>query len=120
MRSPRSWLRTVAWRCYLRQAVRVEAPDELVAERCDRARPDWRTPLEAAELSEQQRRVLGLLFRLPVRQRAVMAWHLDGFSTKEIAEAMGTREDAVRQNLVRARHTLREHLCPDTQSRGQS
>lgn len=121
VRSPRAWLRTVAWRSYLRQAVRVEVPEEEVVERCDRMRPDWRTPLEAAELGEQHRHVLALLLRLPARQRGVMAWHLDGFSTKEIAEALGMREDAVRQNLARARRTLRDHLShdADASSRGQ-
>ncbi|QLJ06378.1 hypothetical protein HZZ00_19075 [Streptomyces sp. NEAU-sy36] len=36
-----------------------------------------------------------------------MAWHLDGFSTAEIAEAMSLEQAAVLQNLSRARRTLK-------------
>jgi RNA polymerase sigma-70 factor (ECF subfamily) len=39
-----------------------------------------------------------------------MAWHLDGFSTAEIAESMGLEQAAVLQNLSRARRTLKQQL----------
>lgn len=44
-----------------------------------------------------------------------MAWHLDGFSTAEIAESMGLEQAAVLQNLSRARRTLKQQLerAPD-------
>ncbi|MEU9313617.1 sigma-70 region 4 domain-containing protein [Streptomyces sp. NPDC048256] len=50
-----------------------------------------------------------LLLQLPAKQRAAMAWHLDGFTTEESARAMGTTQ-AVRQNLARARAALKEGL----------
>ncbi|MEU0861039.1 sigma-70 family RNA polymerase sigma factor [Streptomyces griseofuscus] len=109
VRSPRAWLRTVALRTFLRQAV-SERPEQDLAERLAETSADWRTPLQAAELNEQQRHVLHALIQLPFKQRSVMAWHLDGFSTAEIAEAMSLEQAAVLQNLSRARRTLKQQL----------
>ncbi|MFC7265866.1 RNA polymerase sigma factor [Streptomyces lutosisoli] len=74
---PRVWLRTVALRAFLRQTV-PEQPEQDLTDRLAATSVDWRTPLEVAELSEQQRRVLQNLVQLPFKQRSVMAWHLDG------------------------------------------
>nr|WP_051748726.1 sigma-70 family RNA polymerase sigma factor [Streptomyces flavovirens] len=107
----RAWLRTVAYRIYLRQTVKVpEQPEQEVVERLTASVADWRTPLEAIELSEQQRHVLAALLQLPFKQRSVMAWHMDGFTTAEIADAMGLEKAAVLQNLSRARRTLKQQL----------
>ncbi|WP_197287700.1 RNA polymerase sigma factor [Streptomyces apocyni] len=106
---PRAWLRTVALRAFLRQMV-PEQPEQDLTDRLAATSVDWRTPLEAAELSEQQRRVLQALVQLSFKQCSVMAWHLDGFSTGEIAEAMGLEKAAVLQNLSRARRTLKQQL----------
>ncbi|MFC9291097.1 RNA polymerase sigma factor [Streptomyces sp. NPDC057052] len=105
---PRAWLRTVAWRSWVSQQVRLE---ETCAE-LPEPRPSlrWQTPAHAAELGEEERRVLSLLLQLPAKQRAAMAWHLDGFTTEESARAMGTTQAAVRQNLARARAALKEGL----------
>jgi RNA polymerase sigma-70 factor (ECF subfamily) len=54
--------------------------------------------------------VIALLLQLPAKQRAAMAWHLDGFTTEESARAMGTTQPAVRQNLPRARAALKEGM----------
>ncbi|MFJ9121257.1 RNA polymerase sigma factor [Streptomyces sp. NPDC102394] len=107
--SPRAWLRTVALRAFLRQMV-PEDPEQDLADRLAETRVDWHTPLQAAELSDQQRRVLQALIELPFKQRTVLAWHLDGFSTAEIAEAMSMEKAAVLQNLSRARRTLKQQL----------
>ncbi len=109
VRSPRAWLRTVALRAFLRQSV-PEQPEDDLADRLAETSADWRTPLQAAELNEQQRHVLHTLLQLPFKQRSVMAWHLDGFSTAEIAESMGLKQAAVLQNLSRARRTLKQQL----------
>jgi RNA polymerase sigma-70 factor (ECF subfamily) len=76
---PRAWLRTVALRAFLRQAV-PEQPEDELADRLAETTADWRTPLQAAELNEQQRSVLQALLQLPFKQRSVMAWHLDGWT----------------------------------------
>ncbi|MGA4837949.1 RNA polymerase sigma factor [Streptomyces sp. G45] len=108
IRYPKAWLRTVAWRSWVTQQVRPEdtcaqPPEPRVVVR-------WQTPAHAAELDEEARRVTALLLELPAKQRAAMAWHLDGFTTQESARAMGTTQAAVRQNLARARAALRTGL----------
>ncbi|MFF3089981.1 sigma factor-like helix-turn-helix DNA-binding protein [Streptomyces nojiriensis] len=53
------------------------------------------------------RRTSGPRLKLPSKQRAALAWNLDGFTTEESARAMGTTQVAVRQNLSRARTALK-------------
>jgi RNA polymerase sigma factor (sigma-70 family) len=108
---PRAWLRSAAYRIWLRQDVRSpEAPYPDLLEHQASADEDWHTPLAAVELAEDHRRVLAALQALPPKQRAVMACHLDGFATHEIAAAMNIEPSAVRQNLARARACLKRHL----------
>ncbi|WP_328674100.1 RNA polymerase sigma factor [Streptomyces sp. NBC_00328] len=105
---PRAWLRTVAWRSWVSQQVKLEETCADLPEPQTSLR--WDTPTHAAELGEEQRRVISLLLQLPAKQRAAMAWHLDGFTTAESARAMGTTQAAVRQNLARARAALKQGL----------
>nr|WTB11992.1 sigma-70 family RNA polymerase sigma factor [Streptomyces antimycoticus] len=104
--SPAAWLRKVAFRQYLRQAPRPQ--EELTDEVPDR--PAFSCPLEKVVLDEEETRVYQALARLPMKQRQVIAWHLDGFSTDEIADVLDMRPPAVRQNLSRARAQLKELL----------
>ncbi|KUH35794.1 RNA polymerase sigma factor [Streptomyces kanasensis] len=105
---PKAWLRTVAWRAWVSQKVR---PEDACA---DLPEPEvslrWETPAHAAEIGEEARLVVEHLLRLPSKQRAALAWNLDGFTTEETARAMGTTQTAVRQNLSRARAALKESL----------
>jgi RNA polymerase sigma factor (sigma-70 family) len=104
---PKAWLQKVAWRSWLRQQVRPEDPcSQVPAESV----VHWQTPAYAAELGVEGRRVVELLLRLPAKQRAVLAWTLDGFTMQESAEAMGITPEAARQNLARARATLKAEL----------
>ncbi|MGW1761679.1 RNA polymerase sigma factor [Streptomyces mirabilis] len=105
---PRAWLRTVAWRSWVRQQVKLEETCEEMPE--SQISLHWQTPAQAAEMGEEERRVIALLLQLPAKQRAAMAWHLDGFTTEESARAMGTTQAAVRQNLTRARAALKTGL----------
>ncbi|MEV6756783.1 sigma-70 family RNA polymerase sigma factor [Streptomyces sp. NPDC051214] len=108
---PRAWLRTVALRAFLRQAVNHrERPQQDLVDEQSAALVDWHTPLEAAELTEQQREVFSALVQLPFKQRCALAWQLDGFTTEEIADAMGTTQAAVLQNLSRGRRALKDQL----------
>ncbi|MCC4320448.1 RNA polymerase sigma factor [Streptomyces malaysiensis] len=106
---PKAWLRTVATRSWLRQQVEPEDacadPPELSGVL------HWESPAHAAEMGEEERRVITLLLQLPAKQRTAMAWHLDGFTTQESARAMGTTQAAVRQNLARARAALKTGLA---------
>jgi RNA polymerase sigma factor (sigma-70 family) len=61
-----------------------------------------------AALHDQTREVLTELARLPGKQRQVMVAHYEGLSHEQIAELLGMGTDAVRQNLSRARKTLRK------------
>ncbi|MFF8955548.1 RNA polymerase sigma factor [Streptomyces sp. NPDC014894] len=104
---PKSWLRTVAWRSWLRQQVRPEDPCGHLPEV---RTAHWQSPAHAAELGAEERRVIELLLGLPAKQRAALAWNLDGFTTQESAGAMGITPEAVRQNLARARAALKARL----------
>ncbi|MBD0710909.1 MULTISPECIES: RNA polymerase sigma factor [unclassified Streptomyces] len=106
---PRAWLRKVAWRSWVKQTI---APEELCSEPPEphELTMRWQTPAQAAELDEEIRTVISLLLGLPAKQRAAMAWNLDGFTTEESARAMGTTPAAVRQNLARARAALKAGL----------
>lgn len=105
---PKAWLRKVAWRSWVRQQVSVE---ETCAEPPDPFPvTHWQTPAHAVEVGEEERAVISLLLKLPAKQRAAMAWHLDGFTTEESARAMGISPTAVRQNLSRARTSLKIDL----------
>lgn len=104
----RAWLRTVAWRSWIKQQVRWE--DSCADMHEAHLSLKWDTPAHAAELCEEARHVVRLLSGLPPKQRAAMAWHMDGFTTEESARAMGTSSAAVRQNLARARAALKAGL----------
>lgn len=64
----------------------------------------------AAELRDEARAVLDALAALPLRQRQVMAWCIDGYSPAEIASELGADPAAVRQNLAKARKNLKRML----------
>lgn len=59
---------------------------------------------------EEQPTVLALLGQLPPKQRLVMAWHLEGFGTAEIAEEMGIPAATVRSHLRHARDALKSRF----------
>ena len=101
MRSPRAWLRRVATRSVRRLR---EFPVEDIPVRDQPLLPN------NIEINEQTRRVTSAIAQLPPLQRAVMAWTFDGFSPAEIAEELGCAQEAVRQNLHRAREALKRIL----------
>ena len=113
-----AWLRTVAVRSYLRSlhwpggrvsggrpAVEIvlmaDPPDLLEAAG---------TTVDVIEASRQEEFVLSLLAALPNKQRRVFGLHYEGWSTAEIAACLGMEQAAVRQNIARARRTLRESI----------
>ncbi|MEU0694056.1 sigma-70 family RNA polymerase sigma factor [Streptomyces niveus] len=111
IREPRAWLRTVAHRCYLRQASRRDTPHDPVPDR-----PGGTCPIGQIFLHEGNQRVLAALAQLPPLQRHVMAWTQDGFADAEIASALGMNEPAVRKNRSRARLRLQEILVGEVSS----
>ncbi|MFE5626783.1 RNA polymerase sigma factor [Streptomyces virginiae] len=98
---PRAWLRTVAYRKYLRQATSRTQPLDPVPDR-----PGGTCPVDLVLLTEQQTSVLDALGQLPPAEREAMAWRLDGFTHEQTAQALGKDAAAVRQAYGRARRRL--------------
>lgn len=106
--SPRAYARTTAERVFLKS--RARAADE-----SDRlAKGGWgvdRTPnlpLDMVIFKEQAAELIELMRQLPPTQRRVLAWHLDGFSNKEIAERFGEKPSTVASNLRHANSAMRK------------
>ncbi|MFI9839237.1 RNA polymerase sigma factor [Nonomuraea sp. NPDC051941] len=100
---PGPWLRTVVARQFQRERGRRETPMDLTQEV-----PAALSGLIAAAtvVSEHTQPVLSLLAALPPRQRAVMAYHLDGHSIAEIAQRTASTSDNVRFSVHHARRKL--------------
>jgi RNA polymerase sigma-70 factor (ECF subfamily) len=102
-----AWLRTVAVRSYQRSL----AAGETLADPPEFAGPD--EPAASAELRRQEEFVLALIAGLPRQQRRVFALHYEGWSTAEIGTQLGMDQAAVRQNVARARASLRQWILRD-------
>jgi RNA polymerase sigma-70 factor (ECF subfamily) len=114
IREPMGWLCRTALNEFRRSNLRVPSRRRKVIER---PISPWEVPepsasapsaAEVAALGDQARGVLTELARLPDKQRQVMVAHYGGLSHEQIAELLGMGTDAVRQNLSRARKTLRK------------
>lgn len=106
VRLPTPWLRKTAHRMWLKAVHRIR-PDELT----DRI-PDHSATDHSADVSEKIAMVQ-LLRRLPLLQRTVVAFDIDGCTPSETAEALGVPAVNVRQNLRRARRNLERLLEED-------
>ncbi len=119
-----AWLRTVAFRCYVRSLARRGGPGHdavsvvTVAEVPDQ--PAAGEPAADAELREQEEFVLSRLASLPPQQRRVFALHYEGWTAPEIATELGMDNAAVRQNIARARAALRNLIMQDAVTQGES
>jgi RNA polymerase sigma factor (sigma-70 family) len=114
IREPMGWLCRTALNDFRRSNLRVPSRRRKVIERPiapgEIPEPDASVPsaAEVAAVAEQTRVVLTELACLPGKQRQVMVAHYDGLSHEQIADLLGMGTDAVRQNLSRARKTLRK------------
>lgn len=113
--SPRGWIRTTAYRLAARSTVasRTEVPRLLT--KGYGALVDDGTAFYR-EIEEQDE-LLQILEQLPVKQRLVVAWHLDGFTDDDIAELTGMRQTTVRSNLRHGRKTLRKIISDESERR---
>jgi RNA polymerase sigma factor (sigma-70 family) len=111
VRSPRAWLRTVAFRQMLRQNASPEYPLDAL-----RQEPATVPASARLELREETQAVLHGLRQLPLAQRQVLALIYDEFSYGEIAQITGTSQAAVRKNAERARRRMSELLGPHLQA----
>jgi RNA polymerase sigma factor (sigma-70 family) len=105
VRSPRAWLRTVAFRQMLRQNASAEYPLDAL-----RHEPATAPASARLELREETQAVLHGLRQLPLAQRQVLALIYDEFSYGEIAQITDANEAAVRKNAERARRRMSELL----------
>jgi RNA polymerase sigma-70 factor (ECF subfamily) len=108
------WLTTVAvhachrrrrgrWWQWWRGAQEAFVPDELPG----RAR----APEDAAAERERRERIGATFARLTLRQQEVfLLRHVEGFSTREVAEALGVAEGSVKRHLFRATTAFRDAL----------
>ncbi|MFJ8310743.1 MULTISPECIES: RNA polymerase sigma factor [unclassified Streptomyces] len=105
---PVGWVRTTAWRAYLRKAERDRKRVALESLNARLAPP---APQHHTDHNpDEHAQVLKLLRELPPRQREVLALALDGYGTDEIAELLDLKPGTVRSNLRHARAALRGAL----------
>lgn len=108
IRTPRGWVRTTAYRLATKEAKAERTKlTRLVSKGYGTLVDDG---VSRYEHVEQQDLLLQALARLSPQQRRVMAWHLDGFTSDEIAEMTGIQQATVRSNLRHAREKLRPVL----------
>jgi RNA polymerase sigma-70 factor (ECF subfamily) len=71
----------------------------------------WRTPEGEVVSADQQRRIWRAFEQLAPRQREVFVLrHVEGWSTREVAEAIGVETGSVKRHLFRAIRHLRTAL----------
>ena len=109
----------------LRQRYRAGTRRDEGDDSADRAIDRSPSPLDRAAAAELAESLRNALAELPPKQADVFCLHcLDGFSYREVADALGMSVDDVGVTLHRARAKLREALapCPPlpcTQGRGR-
>jgi RNA polymerase sigma-70 factor (ECF subfamily) len=67
-------------------------------------------PSRSAEIGQRRGHLLSAIRALPVGARQAVVLSLEGFSQREIADALGIGENTVAQRLSRARRELRARL----------
>lgn len=107
---PEAWLRRVAARIYFGRA-----PEPILTDMAD----DMATSVDHDRIDnlEQSELVMAALKALPMNQRVVMAWTIDGYTPAEIANETGLKPEHVRKLLQRARESLRHTLSLRAQGR---
>jgi RNA polymerase sigma-70 factor, ECF subfamily len=77
----------------------------------DSVASSWRTPEGDVVSADQQRRIWRAFERLAPRQREVFVLrHVEGWSTQEVADALGVETGSVKRHLFRAVRRLRAAL----------
>jgi RNA polymerase sigma factor (sigma-70 family) len=112
----RGWIRSVAYKLLLRPP----GPRRRLLTSPMADVPDMPVPtLDPAELTAQTRWVLHTLQTLEQETRLVMAFHMDGFSSVEIARHLGVDDQKVRDLLKKARKILSARLAAAREEEGR-
>ncbi|HEX6134037.1 MAG TPA: sigma-70 family RNA polymerase sigma factor [Longimicrobiales bacterium] len=115
--NPRAWLFTVATNVVRAGANRSRRRAALLqagAARMPHGDP-VHTPDQAAAAAEERRRVRAALDALPERERVILLMREEGFSHREIAEAVGTTTGSIGTMLARALERLAALLPLDAE-----
>ncbi len=105
----RSWLFAIA-RNAIRDRWRRSRPTRDVDEAMNQVVYHGPGPEEIAVHRSEMARLLDALDTLPERQRDIVGMRLEGLSMREIADAIGATESAVKTAQTRAFRTLRAEL----------
>lgn len=114
---PRRWLFTVATNL-ARDAYRRTRRQDALARRAAGRLPVGDPPPDpaaAVERGEAVRRVRGALAALKERDRAILLMREEGFTHREIAEAVGTTPKSVGTLIARALDRMAEALGPEAE-----
>lgn len=114
IRFPRIWARNnITWAVYKQP---VSATYEILTDVLPDSTPSaLLSPEHYVEVAESASAVRELLAPLPEQQRLVMAYLTDGFTHREIAQAIGTTPAAVAKAAARAREAVKDQLHTDRQ-----
>lgn len=110
------WRGEASLRTFVARVAHNRAIDSLASGRrheteLDEQHPDpGADPSHHAELHQRRRDLVGAVRSLALGQRQVVVLALEGFSQREIAQALGLEENTVTQRLSRARRLLRDAL----------
>jgi RNA polymerase sigma factor (sigma-70 family) len=110
----RAWCRTTASRELVRRYadIREEVQDGVLDACALLPSPDEMSAFET------RHDLMRALDRLPRRQRQLMAWSLEGYTPREIAEELSMEPDAVRASLMKARRFISKYLGNSEEERG--
>lgn len=105
VQTPEAWVRTVARRLAVKEAVRQRGELRRLEEKgWDRL---WESTVEPQRRVDDTAELVQLLQLLSEKQRLVMTWRLEGFTTEEIAVGIDMKPQTVRSNLRHAEAKLR-------------
>ncbi|WP_159029202.1 RNA polymerase sigma factor [Streptomyces viridochromogenes] len=109
VRAPRAWCRKAAANHYLRSEMRANRGLELSRQEFIARRGEDAHNL-ASSLEEWEFVIDFVQKHLTGAQRIIMAWHLDGYTPREIAQVLNKDMATVRSNLRHARIKLASAL----------
>jgi RNA polymerase sigma-70 factor (ECF subfamily) len=112
---PKSWLFKIAYRVFVDGARRrARSPVQATAEDFDATRVSEQPgPDDSVEGELAERRVLAALAKLDTEQRALLALHVEGYSSSELETFTGLSTDVLKARLYRARVRLGKLLAGD-------
>lgn len=102
-----AWVHRTAWRTFLDHSKRSRRQEDL-----DQAHTLAADSGCEADAAFRHQELHGALAALPAPERtAVLLFHMQGYTTREIAHITDSSEDAVRKRLSRAREHLRSLIA---------